>query len=1031
MNVLFLQRRQDITTGGFDFQESLSFWEGLFPETTGRVALLDNLKSFGEKIDISALQCMFNSQTQILFDVIEKNYDDAYVGSINQALEATSEDVLGWTNYFKPFLISGMESLYNTIHQCQVVLHPSDLFCYLVSAITKTLFQMSFRVLIAETNASREEGLLKGDDSVARATYYKEGLLKDASYLQTVYSRYQVLTDMMLNKTKMSCEYIESILKDYATNHIIIESELNGGASLGKLVYIRFGEGDTHNRGKSVAIIEFEHGQLVYKPRSLQIEQRYNAFIERINSERIPGFLDIKTIRLKDTGDAGWCEFVKQTPCTNESEVRNYYTRIGELLAIFYLFGSTDFHAENIIACGAYPMIIDMETLFSVGLFEEKVIDESIFNYIGNRLTYSVRSSAILPTIIRNRKAKKKVDLSGLSMEEEQESPYKSFCIMDPDKDTVHMLPQNLTIGGHDNSVKLNNRNMESKEYLQEILQGFEITYNYFASNQDSVLSYIEEHFSGLMFRVLVRGTVTYSQILSTMYHPNLVQSFIDREIYLNRLFLNADEKHTELIRAEINDMKIDDIPMFMAETDSRTLYTCSGQALSGIIQDSALGMLRKKIASMGEADLRFQKRVILYSYAELYRNNVYITGYRYNSIVGVHEDGIDTPVKALVDRVAAYCDVNSLSLVVGNHTERSWIGYLEIEEQFRQITPIGINLYDGNAGMALFYASLYRITHQQRYLDTTREVIRPIERYFEQNSIGRERQNGLYNGCSGVVYLYAALSDLLQDKYYKTYSDQLLQKMAESKVSSEQNDIIIGNAGAILVAARFSETGDTHINQYLHMLAERIIQSAEVHPNGLLIDKAGYTGYAHGTAGVSHALYKVYKRTGDARIFSVVKKMLAYERGQYAAEEHNYHRSLSDRRCDCKWCHGMPGILLNRLSLKEDGYSDALLDQEIEIGIRKVKEDGFGNDHCLCHGDIGNLLVLQRAADVTHDKALKQQVSQNAEHLAYYLIERMDSNSAFIENAGFGLMTGLAGIGYGMLALKYGAKTISNILAV
>ena len=158
---------------------------------------------------------------------------------------------------------------------------------------------------------------------------------------------------------------------------------------------------------------------------------------------------------------------------------------------------------------------------------------------------------------------------------------------------------------------------------------------------------------------------------------------------------------------------------------------------------------------------------------------------------------------------------------------------------------------------------------------------------------------------------------------------------------------------------------------------------------------------------------------------------MLAYERGQYAAEEHNYHRSLSDRRCDCKWCHGMPGILLNRLSLKEDGYSDALLDQEIEIGIRKVKEDGFGNDHCLCHGDIGNLLVLQRAADVTHDKALKQQVSQNAEHLAYYLIERMDSNSAFIENAGFGLMTGLAGIGYGMLALKYGAKTISNILAV
>ncbi|QTE69794.1 type 2 lanthipeptide synthetase LanM family protein [Aristaeella hokkaidonensis] len=1028
---LLVPRQSQQTDAGFDFQDSLSFWDGLFPEIKERTALLNSLKSLGEQLDESALRRLFDSQKQISFDFFEQEFNDTYVASIQQGLEAVNEDILGWMNYFKPLLVSCMEPLFNRIHHCSVVLEPRALFCRSVSALARILFQMAFRVLIAETNASRDEGLLKGADTVARATYYKEVLLQDVSYLKAVYSRYQVLTDMMLKKTGLICEYIESIITDYETNHEAIGRELNGGSTFGKLVHIRLGEGDTHNQGKSVAIIEFEQGILVYKPRTLQLEQRYNTFIEHLNAAHIPGFLDIKTIRLKNTGETGWCEFVRQKPCKEEAEVRDYYTRIGELLAIFYLFSASDFHAENIIACGAYPLVIDMETLFSADLFDQKTIEKSVFSYIGSLLTYSVKASAILPTMIRNRKTNKQVDLSGLSMDEEQESPYKSFCIMDADKDTIHIVAKNLAIGGHNNSVKLHNRSMESQKYLGEMLRGFEITYEYFVNNRESVLAYIEEHFSGLMFRVLLRGTVTYGQMLSTMYHPDLVQSFLDREIYLNRLFLNADEKHIALVLAEIEDMKRDDVPMFMASTDERSLYTCAGQALEGIVQNSALEMLRSKLERMGAADLCFQRRVIIYSYADLYRNDVYITGYRYHEAEEAQEPDGESQIHVLVEQVAKYCDANSISLTVNGQTERSWIGYLEVEDQFRTITPIGINLYDGNAGMVLFYAALYKYTQKRCYLETMREVLRPIEQYFEKNSIGKETQNGLYNGCSGAVYLYAVISDLLHEESYRAHADRLLREMASSRVLSQKNDVMIGNAGAILVAARLSEPGDAIIDPYLHTLAQKIIEAADVYPTGCFIGKEGYTGYAHGTAGISHALYKVYKRTGDEHILLAVEKMLAYERGQYVTEAGNFRRSLTDKRCDCKWCHGMSGILLNRLSLKEDGYSDSLLDSEIEIGIRTLKQVGFGADYCLCHGDIGNLMILQQAAVLLQDGALQQQVRRNTERLATQLIERLKGSPDFLENAGFGLMTGLAGIGYGLIALEDRNARIPNILAV
>jgi lantibiotic modifying enzyme len=75
--------------------------------------------------------------------------------------------------------------------------------------------------------------------------------------------------------------------------------------------------------------------------------------------------------------------------------------------------------------------------------------------------------------------------------------------------------------------------------------------------------------------------------------------------------------------------------------------------------------------------------------------------------------------------------------------------------------------------------------------------------------------------------------------------------------------------------------------------------------------------------------------------------------------------------------------------------------------------------------------MILQQAAVLLQDGALQQQVRRNTERLATQLIERLKGSPDFLENAGFGLMTGLAGIGYGLIALEDRNARIPNILAV
>jgi len=119
---------------------------------------------------------------------------------------------------------------------------------------------------------------------------------------------------------------------------------------------------DPHEQGQSVTIIEFNNGEkLVYKPKSVMAEHSFGVFVEWFN-KRID--LELKYLPVIDKGCYGWAKYIEYKPCDNDDEINRFYTRIGMCSALLYVLRGMDYHHENLIANGEFPVFIDHEMLF-------------------------------------------------------------------------------------------------------------------------------------------------------------------------------------------------------------------------------------------------------------------------------------------------------------------------------------------------------------------------------------------------------------------------------------------------------------------------------------------------------------------------------------------------------------------------------------------------------------------------------------------------------------------------------------------
>jgi lantibiotic modifying enzyme len=240
----------------------------------------------------------------------------------------------------------------------------------------------------------------------------------------------------------------------------------------------------------------------------------------------------------------------------------------------------------------------------------------------------------------------------------------------------------------------------------------------------------------------------------------------------------------------------------------------------------------------------------------------------------------------------------------------------------------------------------------------------------------------------------------------------------------------------------------------------ERLVVSAKPMPTGIGWPRQGASallGFSHGAAGMAWALLEAASLTGEPRFREVALDGLAYERSRFVPEHGNWpdlreldappapRSTTAARRGEGRaggedpsappaaaqlsymhaWCHGAPGIGLGRLRLLRH-LDDPAIRAEIAVAIQSTLAAGFGDNHSLCHGDLGNLdLVLEAARTLDPERwraPFDRVATATLEGIARH--GPRCGNPLGVESPGF--MTGLAGIGYQLLRLAAPARVPS-----
>jgi lantibiotic modifying enzyme len=158
--------------------------------------------------------------------------------------------------------------------------------------------------------------------------------------------------------------HVSEVVDRSVSDRSAIARSFFGKLPTGQIKDLRLGLSDPHNGGRSVTLVEFEAGRLIYKPRSGTSESAWFDLLGWMNRH---GFHpELRTARVLRRKDYYWMEYVEATACRSHAAIRRFYMRLGGMIAVAYLLKAVDCHRENVIAAGEYPVLVDIDALWHV-----------------------------------------------------------------------------------------------------------------------------------------------------------------------------------------------------------------------------------------------------------------------------------------------------------------------------------------------------------------------------------------------------------------------------------------------------------------------------------------------------------------------------------------------------------------------------------------------------------------------------------------------------------------------------------------
>jgi lantibiotic modifying enzyme len=355
--------------------------------------------------------------------------------------------------------------------------------------------------------------------------------------------------------------------------------------------------------------------------------------------------------------------------------------------------------------------------------------------------------------------------------------------------------------------------------------------------------------------------------------------------------------------------------------------------------------------------------------------------------------------------------------------------------------SPLSGRLFDGHAGLALFFA----------YTGDTELTEGLLDRAVEAAS---ELGPWLYGGFTGVAWLLDHVGASIEEGAAEEDSgdanqviDDALDELLRVRPWHDHYDLVFGLAGY----ARYALDRPPRARgaALLDLALQRLGEVVEHGPDGaalrtrpaLLGEQArsempeGYfgLGLAHGAAGVVAVLAEAVARAsgGDAAR-PLLDDCVRWLRARRLPGVQGFPSLIAAKgRVDPPlrpgWCNGDPGVALALLRAANALGDEALRDEALAL-LRDVAgragDDGLLLDAALCHGYAGLGLLLVRAAEAAGGDDLLRDGARRAFGAALDLrrpgegiggFDRPDGAGGRVADPG--LQTGAAGIGLALLA--------------
>lgn len=1069
-----IERWQQVVSGGESefFQRRLN-WDGIKRDQIAHVLTLAPLSQLDS----------FPSWSRVLLRVIEQSQtaDDKHF-RYEEYSPFLEDRPVPFEALLMPFILVGREMLLEQLGQSQLndqVLPLSvlskDAYLALENSLLWRLHQVVGRTFMLEFSSTRTFGknflsTLVTNHAVGLTSEYNEFVkfhLTDG--LQSIFHKYPVLAKLASIQVEFwvasAFKFISRLVHDLPEISRLFSLKLENTdqqSSTTKVKRIRADLSDLHHCGQSVIACELESGQkLVYKPKNLALQEKYNNLLHWINANS--DFYDLKVPRMLSRENYGWVEYIETLPCKDVQAIKRFYERAGMILCLTSILGGTDYHSENLIAHGENLVLIDIETLMyhhpkSMSSKENQHLMNDLDNP-DKSLWFSLLNTGMLPGWELSQDRRSAIDQTGLGGFEEEAISHSFATWININTDQMSLTYQSRTLPRQRNVPHIEDQYFNPCDYINEIISGFKEMYRFFLDSRHILLhrTSLLSDFQGQPTRFVFRPTRVYDHAISASLKPHLLTDGADRSIELEilaRSFLWTETKSDTwpIFYHEIASLEQLDIPYFYAQSHSKNIVLSQKQVIHDYFLRSGYEQTIRNLESLSLKNMLKQVDIIKGVFYA--RNALTSTSAAKYPLSDEHKLFFNyaDPLPHLLssaENIASKILDSAIPIKDGV----TWRGlcFIHTAERFR-FTYLGQNLYSGVCGTALFLSALYSINHDEQLKEATLAAVRPIRKRFytfleNPNKIQNFQPDlGAAIGIGSILYSFAKMGKYLRDPSLNEDIRLVLELLNTDLIHTDQQyDIVGGSAGLILsllsLMERTNEFPESEILPKViqcgnHLIENRVTTEYEYRAWKSFSDTP-LTGFSHGSAGIAYALAKLYHWTKDQAYLNAALEAIAYETSVYSASARNWpdfrnqSRQTKPLSFAFSWCHGAPGIGLARLGCLPILDSSEVLD-DIENAIQQTLNLGLTEIDNLCCGNFSRLEFLQVASEKLDRPNLRTIALQQAS----YLISKSDREGGFklLSNVPRDVFSpnffqGAAGIGYELLRLAYPEKLASVLL--